>query len=272
MASQIIFLEKNKIDIENVNSEITVTDAVAVGTGQTFTTMMTDRKNYTAWMTTGSTDAALTQLDVAMGDPFVISDIILLGHNLKNYTIQYKNGVSSYQDFSTVINPTADTKKHTAYNFSEVTATDIRIIINGCQAVDADKIIRQLIITKQIGQLEGWPQIQAPKISNQKRKIKMLSGKIRIVEGLESFSCKLQVRAWRIQADIDILETIYFKRAGVLLWVNADDDDQFFLDLKGYRKDDIFLVRPIDDWSPELLTGVYINPIKVTMSLAEVIS
>lgn len=272
MSSQIKFFDKNRIDLQYSDIQITVTDATAYNNGQDFVNRMRDRKNYTAWMTTDSNDAALTQLDINLGDQKAITDIIIVGHNLKNYTIQYRSGIAPFDDFPTAIAPTNDTGSTSAYNFTQVQATDIRIIINGTQVADADKVIKQLIITKSLGQFEGWPQIKKPKIDTNKKITKMLSGKSRIVEGLESFSCTLDVKAWRIQEDLDLVEQIYFKREGVLMWINANDPAQFFLDLKGYRQSDIFLVRPSDDYGMEFLSGVYVNAVKTSMSLVEVIT
>lgn len=272
MSSQILWFEKNKLDLEYDSASITITDSTAYNNGQSFVHMLRDRKNYTAWMTTDSNDAATTTIVASLGDSKAITDIILIGHNLKNYTIKYRNGVGAYQNFSTTIAPTNDTDETSAFNFTEVNATDIQIIINGTQTADDDKRIRQLIITKRIGQFTGWPQIRAPKIDTTKRTSKMLSGKMRIVESLEAFSCTLDVKAWNIQEDLDIVETIYSKREGVLMWINADDPGQFGLDLKGYRQEDIYLVRPSDDYEPEFLTGVYVNPVKQSIKLVEVIT
>lgn len=272
MAGQIIWFEKNKIDLENIDTSITITDAIATNTGQDFIDFMRDRKNHTRWMTTGTTDAALTQIDIDMGDVKAITDILIIGHNFKNYTIQYRTGIGSFLDFSTTINPTTDSNTTTAYNFSQVQANEIRIIINGTQTVDAEKYIQQLIITDRIGQFEGWPQIKTPRLGTNKRKNKMLDGKTHILEGIEVFSCTLDVRHWRKATDIDILETIYFKREGVLMWINADTASQFFLDLKGYRKENIFLVRPSDDWRPEFVSGIYTAGIKSSVRLVEVLT
>lgn len=272
MSQQILWFEKSKIDLEQTSVSITVTDSVATNNGQSFVDFMRDRKNYTAWMTTDSTDAALTQLDIALVDPVAITDILLVGHNLKNYTIQYKIGAGAYTDFSTVINPTNDTNDTTAYNFTEVSPTDIRIIINGTQTADADKIIKQLIITNRLGQFTGFPEIKNLEIDTSKRTTKMISGKVRVVETLEAFSCTLNVGAWNIQADLDLVKTIYEKREGVLMWLNANDADQFGLDLKGYRKQDIFLVRPTDELRHDFVRGIYTNPVKMNMRFAEVIT
>ena len=270
-SSKIMFFEKNKADLENTSCSITITDSVASNNGQSFVNFMRDRKNYTAWMTTDSTDAALTQLDIDLGDVISFNSILLIGHNLKNYTIQYLSGVS-WINFSTPINPTNDTNSTSYHSFNSVNAQKIRIVINGTQVVNADKIIKQLIITNLMGQFKAWPTIKNPTIDTQKKNSKMLSGKLRVLETNESFSCKLDVRNWRIQEDITLVEKIYFKREGVLLWINANDSTQFYLDMKGYRKEDIFLVRPTDDYNPELVSGVYSNGIKLNIAFEEVIS
>lgn len=272
MSQQILWFEKNKIDLEFQDISINITDPSATSDGQQFANLVRDRKNYTAWMTTGSLDANLTVFDISLVDPKVITDIILVGHNLKDYTIQFKIFAGAYQDFSTVINPNNDSEEVSHYNFDGVSPTDIRIIINGTQVANEDKKIKQLIITNRLGQFVGWPQIKKPTINTNKRKTRMLSGKTRIIESLESFSCSLSVKAWAIQSDLSLVETIYFKREGVLMWINANDAAQFLLDLKGYRKNDIFLVRPTDDWSPELISGVYRNPMITKMKIEEVIT
>ena len=250
---QIKWYLKNKIDLENQDVQIQVTDALAQNAGQEFVNYMRNRNNFSAWLTTESVDASNTEMIIGLGGERFISDILIVRHNLKSYSIQYRKGISAWTDFSTPINPSNDTESTTSYIFNLITATEIRIIITGTQIPDTDKRISQLIITESIGQFEGWPVVKKPTISTNKRKTQMLSGKTRIVESLESFSCSLNVRHWAIQKDVDILEEIYFKREGVLMYINADDPDQFVLDLKGYRKEDIFLVRPTDDLASNLL-------------------
>jgi len=269
---QVKWYLKNKIDLENEDAQITSTDLVASNNGQEFVNLMRNRNNFSAWLTTDSTDAANTELLIEFGDERFLTDIIIVGHNLKAYTIQYRKGIGSYTDFSTPVNVTAGTDGTTTHSFTQISATDVKIIITGTQIADEDKIIKQLILTESIGQFEGWPVIKKPEINTNKRKSKMLSGKVRVVESLESFSCTLDVRHWKIQEDLDIIEEIYFKREGVLMYINADHPEQFFLDLKGFRKEDIFLVRPIDNYNNTLVSGLYQAGIKRSMKVAEVIT
>jgi len=120
MGNQIKLLRKSAVDRDNSNITITVTDAVATNTGQSIVDYTRNRNNNSAWVTTGSTDAANTTLEVEMGDFESIDTIILIGHNFKAFTIQYYN--SGYQDFSTPISETTNTDDNTEFTFTGVEA------------------------------------------------------------------------------------------------------------------------------------------------------
>jgi len=270
MSGQITFFNKSLIDIDQGNITITVTDAVATNNGTDFVNYMRNRKNDSGWITTGSTDAANTTLDVDFTDEIDFTDILLVSHNLGAYTIQYWDG-SAYQDFSTAITETTNTETTNHYNFTSVESSKLKIIITGAQTVDADKVIRQLIVTRRIGdgQLEGWPIIKKPTLSTNRKSNKMLSGKISQVESIESFSCQLTVAVWSSDDDMDIVEGIYFKHQGVLLWLCGGDESQFKNERINYRKEDIYLVRPVNEYSNEYYKGVYSNGQKITLELQE---
>ena len=88
MSQGIMIFEKNKIDIDlDTYVTITVTDSVASDNGQTVVDYLRNRNNYSGWGTAGSTDAANTQLDVVFPET-EITDLLLVEHNLKAYTIK----------------------------------------------------------------------------------------------------------------------------------------------------------------------------------------
>lgn len=269
---QIRFFDKNKMDISNINASITVTDAVATDTGSAIVDNMRKPGNDSAWLTTDSTDAANTTLDFLFADERTISVIAMVLHNLKAYTIQYWNG-SSYVDFSTVISETTNVETTNFYYVTEVQTDRVRLVITGAQIVDADKIIRQFIATDHLltGQLVGWPIIGRPKHETGKRVNKMLSGKVNVVETITSFSFQLSVSNWNIDADINIIEEIYFGRRPVLVSLSGGDDSQFSHQRVGYRKEDIYLMRAIDDYSPEWSSGIYKNGLKLKIRFAEAV-
>lgn len=269
MSQQIKFFEKSKADLSNSNCSITVTDAVATNTGQAFVDYVRNRNNFSAWMTTGSTDAADTTLEIDFVDEWTIGEILLIGHNFKAFTIKYDD--SGWTDFTAAINETTNSDSTTHFSVTPVETSKIQIIITGCQVVDAEKVLKQLIITKKLGtgQFEGWPMMRKPVISTNRRISKMLSGKVNVTEGVEAYSVDLNVRNWSSDTDLTILETIYFKRQGVLVWPCGGDADQFGSERKAYKLEDIFLMRPINEWSPEWYKGIYTSGMKINMKLSE---
>jgi hypothetical protein len=269
MTGQIIFFEKNKIDISSTVATLSVVDTGAIDNGADFLRYLGDRKNFTGWMTTGSADANNTTIEINTADPEFIDSIILIKHNLKSYSFQYFDGVD-WQDFSTPINPTNDTDETSYFEFDEVLASRFRIIISGTKIADDDKKITQLIITKSLGRLVGWPKIRRPFISTSRVVNRMLSGKAQITEGAEVFSCTLAVESWKIQEDIDLMTKIFRLRKGVLIWLNGGVFDQFTLSIRGYRPEDLFLVRPTSEWNAELFAN-YKTGIKVSVDFAEVV-
>jgi hypothetical protein len=269
MAQQIMFFKKNWIDLSKT-ATLTITDSVASNSGQSYVNFMRNRNNFSAWMTTGSTDAANTQIDIDMVDSKDVGDILIVKHNLKSYTIQYWNG-SAYVDFSTTIAPTNDTASTSHYSFNQTSIQKIRIIITGTQVADSDKRITQLIVTEKIvsGQLTGWPQIKKPTLSTNKKISKSLSGKASVIETVGYFAAQLSVASYSLDADLQIVEQIYNNREGVLMWLCGGDQTQFKTIRQGYRLEDIYLVRPVDDYVPEYINGQYQAGIKFQMSLQE---
>jgi len=271
MGSQIKFFTKNIIDIGNINASIFVTDTVATNNGQTFVDYVRNRNNWSAWATTGSTDAANTQLDIYFGDSREISSIILILHNFKNYTIQYWNGIS-FQNFSTSISITNNTLETTSHEFTQVTTNQIRLIVTATMIANDDKFLRQLICIDKIGtgQLEAWPNIKNPTASLNKQSSKMISGKSNIIETSGYFQASLNLSYWKSANDLDMLERIFFRREGVLVWLCGGDETQFSSKRIGYRLQDIYLVRPTNEYEPEWNTSVYTNGLNIRMDLVEV--
>ena len=100
----------------------------------------------------------------------------------------------------------------------------------------------------------------------------MLSGKRNIVESLGSFEVQLDVASWRTENDLSLMENIYFKRQGVLLWLCGGDETQFSTVRMGYRLEDFYLVRPVSDYEPEYNKGLYKSGLQFSIKLAESVS
>lgn len=272
MGGQINFYKKSHIDLDRDNPELTVTDSVASDTGSTTLKFLRNRNNFSGWLTTGSTDAANTEILFDLKDFQDIDTIMLIKHNFKNFLIEYFDvGSGSFVTYENVTNNTLDTNiyKKTA----SINTNQIKLTINATIVVDADKSMRQFIITESfgVGEFEGWPQIKRPVASLNKKVDKVLGGKSRVVEKRGSFSVDLEVKFWVIDEDLNLVENIYYNREGVLMLLSGEDESQFKTTRVGYRNEDVFLVRPTNELSLPYDKGIYSNGIKVKMKLDEVI-
>lgn len=262
MPQQIYFFEKNKADITNTDVVITASQA------DEFTAFMQNRDNNSAWITTGSQDSDNTNFVIDFGSERDITDIILIKNNFKDYTIQYWNG-AAYVDFSTAINVTSNSTETVRHTFDSVNTLMVKVIITATFVVDDEKRLFQFIVTDLIGQLDGWPVIK-PVDSKNRIRNKMLSGKKRIIENSGGFRCSLSVKNWGSDADLTIIESLYDSIEGFLLWLSGGDETQFRSNRIGYRKEDLFLMKASNEYSPAYVTGIYTAGLKIKIDLEEI--
>lgn len=270
-AAPIKFFKKNLIDLSNTPGTITVTDTLATDDGSDVIDFVRNRENDSAWVTTGSADANNTQLDIDLGEGRDMDSILLVKHNWKAFTIKYWNG-SAYTDFSTAIAQTTNTDETSFFSFTQVECQLIRIIITGTQTANDDKHLYQLILAELIGTLAGWPMIKNPMHDRNKKITKMLSGKANVQESVGAFAVDLEVSNWRSQADLDVVDEVYFKRDAVLVWLCGGNESQFSMELRGYRLEDIYMMRPTNSFEPEYVKGLYQTGTKIKIALTEAIA
>lgn len=264
MSGQIMFFKKSIADLANTDVVLTASE------GDDFADFVRNRNNFSAWLTTGSTDASNTTFEIDFIDAKPISDILLLKHNFKAYTIQYWDG-STYQNFSPSISETTNTAESNYYRFTQVSSSKVKLTITGTQTANAEKFLYQFIVTSRLGQLNAWPIISDPLASRNKKKNQTLSGKMSIAENVGFFSCKLGVKILTNETDLVLIETLFGTTEGFLVWINGNSDSQFRSLRQGYRKEDLFLMKCSNEWSPEYYKGLYQSGIVIDMKLEEVI-
>lgn len=262
MAKQISFYYKNRGDITNPDVIYTASQ------GQDYVNYAFNRSNYTGWQTTGSADSDNTTFEVDFVDSRDLTDIMLMGHNFDSYNLQYWNG-SIYTNFSPSISESGYSGDNSHHEFTEISTTKVKLTITGTQIADSDKILRQFILTKKIGQLTGWPQILKPQISRNRKKKKMLSGKVNLIENVGGVGFNLRVKNWNIDADLSLIETLYNSNQGFLVWISGGDESQFSSVRELYRYEDIYLMKCANEHSPEWASGIYVNGQKITIKLVE---
>lgn len=273
MSQQIKFFKKNKIDQTVNDISLTVTDATATNNGQDFVGFLRNRNNTSAWMTTGSNDAANTEILIDTADSRAVDTLILIGHNFASYTIQYLDtNTSTFVDFSPAINVSANTATTTVHDVSLVNTPEIKLIVTGTITSNEDKKMRQLIITEKlgVGQFEGWP-IVKPEVSLNRKVTQSLSGKASVVETQGSYSVELSVVSWKSDVDLTIVEALFFDRNGFLVWPSGGDESQFSSRRLGYRLEDIYFMKCTNEYRPEWFKGLYKSGLNLNVKLIEAV-
>lgn len=270
MARHPRFFNKNYMDLDVDGVTVTVTDSVASENGNSFVDYIRNRNNRSAWITTDSTDAALTQIDVEWTDEIDCSRIFLVGMNFRSYTIQYWNG-SSYTDFPTAINETTNIFQVKLHEFTQISTTKIRLIINGTFAANDDKFLYQMIVTDELGEFETGFYVDALVVAQERKVTKMISGKSKITRNLGSFMCSFKKNNVTSGNDIALIESLYGRPAGFLMWLCGGEESQFRTRASGYRKEDIFLMDFKSEYKPQLSNGFNDWGLDIKIDLVEIV-
>jgi len=264
MSKQICFFEKNFLDLDNESATITAT------LGNEFAAFMRNRSLRSAWMTTDSVDADSTVIDFDLSNVYSIDRIILVDHNLKSYTFHlYDPDTALWTLIHTASNDLLET---TEIPFTEFFGQRLKITITATKVANSDKRIARIVVTKKLGQFSYWPKISSTVIDQGKSLRKTLSGKAALLRTVGAFRCKISLEHWRNTDDLELIEALYRQVVGFEMWLGGGDETQFFYAAEGYRSKDLYLVGLVNDWSPNLKNGIYLNGIPVELELAEVVS
>lgn len=264
----VMIFEKNKIDIDMSNITITATDTLADDAGQQFVDLLRNRRNDNGWGTAGSADANNTQLDIDMVDEYTITDLLLVNHNLKAYTLKYWNG-STYVDFSTPIAETTNTATTTRHTFTEVQTSALRLIITGTMTANQDKLMSQFIVTKRIGTFASQPAVKKPKQEKGRKVRPMLSGRKNITRAIGTFSCTLSFPKNKSSADHALLERMFDSINGFVVWLCGGSTSDFPYQVQGFRLKDVYLMSCANDLDTEWNNGRFNDGQAVEVQLVE---
>ena len=71
-------------------------------------------------------------------------------------------------------------------------------------------------------------------------------------------------------SDLTIIENLFASNDGFLVWLCGGDEDQFRSERIGYRLEDIYLMKCINEWKPVHYKGLYQAGMKVDLDLREI--
>ena len=123
----------------------TVTQMSSTNGSTTFANIF-DRNRATTWQTNNAgTDATSATLRIVFSTTQTVSNIILMGINLRNFTIHPNTTTSN---FTAAISETTNSATSLYYSFNTMTTIkDVVIVANSTQTADQEKQIGELIVT-----------------------------------------------------------------------------------------------------------------------------
>jgi len=233
------------------------------------------RKNTSAWQTDESLDSNNTVYTQDFGRVVELDSLIGIGHNFKDYDIEYFDG--SIWNFFTLIaggttSFTGVTNDEFFHEVVKVTdAEKVRITIRATFIADDPKILTQFISTSKTGRLTGWPVMSGIRTGRDTSAVDALEGLAYIIDRQGGYRGTLSVSNYTVQTDLDIIKTLFNSVRGFLYWPSGGDESQFSPLVDGYRFEDIFLSRFVGQFKPDKNRGIYNNGLKFSVAVRQVI-
>lgn len=229
---------------------------------------------YLRWDSVGSDDATAETLTIAIPSA-AIDRIFIVDHNLKDYSITYGSGASAFTNVVGVngaksgIVETAYSLDTSYYEFDEVVTDQINITATKTQIADAQKYIHIFIATKEIGTLEGYPEV-TPSLDANESRAKLQNGKYITQKNFEVFDGELEL-GYISQNDVDIMNSAYESQDPFIIWLCGGryGNSNFSIDLKNWRLKDVFQVQTFGDMRTTFNSNVYVNNPFVELRMAE---
>lgn len=242
-----------------------------------------DRNPISYWRSVSSDDTVLETLEVSFSESMTFDRLFLQDHNFKEYTVQYFNG-SIYVDFTNVvgidgstsgIDETAYARDTSYYEFDEVSSTKILISVLKTQVVNAQKYLNQVIVTSELGTLQGYPLIKGTEISRNLRVDKTLSGRASVNKDDDFFKVQLDFKDYpaSLSNDIDLIFSLHDFESTFLIWLcGGKTGSNFFRkQMRGYRLRDVISVQMIQSLKPIYSDNVYVNSVNFSAAFQEAI-
>jgi hypothetical protein len=240
-----------------------------------------DRNPVTYWRTSGSSDAVTETYELTFPADTTFDRILLVDHNFKSFNIKYDvagvwthfasvTGISG--SLSNITESTFD--QDTAYyEFTQVTAPKILISVTTTQVTNAEKYLAQVIVTSELGTLQGFPIIKSTELNRNLRVEKMLSGRVLTMKSDEAFSVNIDFKDYppSLSADIDLMMGLHDREQNFLVWLCGGKfgSTRFKKQLRGYRLRDVIPVQLTSAMKLSYSSNVYMNPINFSVELEE---
>lgn len=254
----------------------------SVSSGDFSAAFILERNRITLWKSDDSDDSTEETIVVQMDEAITFDRLFLIGHNFKEFDVMY-DVASVWTAFTNVvgitgavtgINETVFAQSVAYYEFTAVTTTRVRIRARKTQTANEEKFLNQLILTRELFTLNGFPSIQ-PALDRTKKTSDMLDGRTNMTEMDDIFSARVKFncypRSTEGKADVQNIFALNERNLPFLFWPCGGrfGNPYFSHTIRGFRLEDIYLCWIVADLDPVYENDVYNNGVTINMRLRE---
>lgn len=254
---------------------------ISASSGSSGAAFAIDRNPLTVWRSSGSDDTTTETLTITFPAATTFSRIFLIGHNFKEFNVQYNN--SGFTHFSSVtgldgskanISETAFADSTAYYEVASVTTDQLRIQVVKTQTANEEKFLNQVIVTNELGTLVGYPEVSDIPFSRSSRVGKMLSGRMKVQKSLPTLGVTLNLNPYPagLEADLDLLFSLNDREEPFLTWLCGGRRGQSYFRwaIPGFRLGDVVPMQLVTDLTSRYKSNYYCGAIEASFELYEV--
>lgn len=244
-----------------------------------------DRNPFTFLRSVGSTDLITESWTVTFAENKTIDRLLLIDHNLKEYTVKYDlSGV--WTDFTNVVGldgamgsiaETAFADDCSYYEFDAVTTGAILISPKKTQIANQEKYISQIVPTSEIGTFVGYPKVPENTFDRNSRNRKTLSGRVSSQKSTETTGIGLDFADYPsddvYNADMDLVMSLHDREISFLVWLcgGRRGPNYFKYALRGFRLKDVNLLQITSALNLTYTSNIYKSAVNCKVQMDETI-
>lgn len=205
-----------------------------------------------------------------------VNRIILTGTNLKSFQISgsFTNVTDKTNSLLSdgPIDMTNNDQENLYFAFDDINLTQITIQIRETFQPNDHPRIDDLILTKEIGTFEGFPEIANITVSANAKTFKSKAGGAFIAKQQRTIdNINLNFKNYTKEEDIQLVQSLYRNPDSFLIWPSGGKQENFRFDLEGLRFADIYHVQTTGKFAIRQTKGSYSGLIDARISFTEAV-
>lgn len=265
MADNIRFFRRNRVDLANTDVETTVSDSST--NGGAVLSKLRDRSNDTFWVTETLAGATDVEVEYDLQDALTVDTFVVTLCQSNEISLEWSddgvswtfavvaetnNANSSVGD--DIDNEDVSGQTDIYYKIETQTRRYWRVTFH--QLISTTARASQVVLTEELGQLEGYPIVRGNSFDRNLNNSKVLSGKRSITQSNGGYSFSTQVRVYNVEADLLLLESLFLTNQDFVVWLAAGES-AIQIPLKGWRFEDLLTVKVTNSLDPVKYKGLY---------------